>query len=365
MAPSPGPGSRPNHSHVHSHGHSHAGQGISHAMGMPPLQSMPSNGMLTASRPPPAVPVASSEMSIRNGSYQGLLPPMTGHHGGLYQQGNSGSQPLIFPPPMAAAAAPPPPAAHIQSFRARDAHGAPVALKIVNLDTPEDQDVADIQREVVLLSQLRDADRYNAVRYWGCWTEGPEIWLVMDLAEGGSVRTLMKAGPIAERYASIIVHETLMALAFLHRSGILHRDVKADNILLTNAGHILLCDFGVAASLASATTISNKRSTFLGTPCWTALEVVAVGDGKLYGFHQQRQVHSYQLFRSDVGLVAPSYGGGGIVIDASRSSGLELVREFEGGSTSADTFEFGGPGRGKVQDRERMPVLRKIPSTQF
>ncbi|KAE8220213.1 hypothetical protein CF319_g6227 [Tilletia indica] len=303
MAPSPGPVSGPNHGHVHNHGHSHAGQGIAHAMGMPPLQSMPSNGMLTASRPPPAVPVASAGMSIGNGSYRGLPPPSPGHHGSLYQQGNSGSQPLIFPPPMAVAAAPPSPVAPVQSsvhetFRkleliGRGAYGsvfrgqyirtgAPVALKIVNLDTPDDQDVADIQREVALLSQLRDADRYNVVRYWGCWTEGPEIWLVMDLAEGGSVRTLMKAGPIAERHASIIVRETLIALAFLHRSGIIHRDVKAANILLTNAGRILLCDFGVAASLASATSMSNKRSTFVGTPCWMAPEVVAAADGKLY-----------------------------------------------------------------------------------
>ncbi|KAL9932585.1 hypothetical protein V8E36_008702 [Tilletia maclaganii] len=162
------------------------------------------------------------------------------------------------------------------------ASGTAVALKIVNLDTPDDQDVADIQREVALLSQLRDADRFNVVRYWGSWLEGPEIWLVMDLAEGGSVRTLMKAGPIAERHASIIVRETLVALAYLHRSGIIHRDIKAANILLTNSGRILLCDFGVAASLASATGAGNKRSTFVGTPCWMAPEVVAAADGKLY-----------------------------------------------------------------------------------
>ncbi|KAK0538322.1 kinase that interacts with cdc31p [Tilletia horrida] len=162
------------------------------------------------------------------------------------------------------------------------ASGTAVALKIVNLDTPDDQDVADIQREVALLSQLRDPDRYNVVRYWGSWLEGPEIWLVMDLAEGGSVRTLMKAGAIAERFASIIVRETLIALAYLHRSGIIHRDIKAANILLTNAGRILLCDFGVAASLASATGAGNKRSTFVGTPCWMAPEVIAAADGKLY-----------------------------------------------------------------------------------
>ncbi|SPO25149.1 related to ser/thr protein kinase [Ustilago trichophora] len=156
--------------------------------------------------------------------------------------------------------------------------GASVALKVVNLDTPDD-DVSDIQREVALLSQLREAASKNVVRYWGCWLKGPELWIVMDFAEGGSVRTLMKAGPIAERYCAVIVRETLVALNYLHKSGIIHRDIKAANILLTSTGKILLCDFGVAASLAS-NSVHSKRSTFVGTPYWMAPEVIT--EGKTY-----------------------------------------------------------------------------------
>ena len=70
------------------------------------------------------------------------------------------------------------------------ATGTAVALKVVNLDTPED-DVEDIQHEVALLSQLKEASKHNVVRYWGCWLKGPELWIVMDFAEGGSVRTLV------------------------------------------------------------------------------------------------------------------------------------------------------------------------------
>lgn len=70
------------------------------------------------------------------------------------------------------------------------ASGTAVALKVVNLDTPED-DVSDIQREVAVLSQLREADQKNVVRYWGCWLTGHELWIVMDFAEGGSIRTLV------------------------------------------------------------------------------------------------------------------------------------------------------------------------------
>lgn len=68
--------------------------------------------------------------------------------------------------------------------------GNAVALKVVNLDTPDD-DVSDIQKEVAVLSQLREAESKNVVRYWGCWLKGPELWIVMDYAEGGSIRTLV------------------------------------------------------------------------------------------------------------------------------------------------------------------------------
>lgn len=97
------------------------------------------------------------------------------------------------------------------------ATGHVVALKIINLDTADD-DVDDIQKEVSLLKRLMiqggidaskeqgsgaatpgsgsgaDWNHYgvpNVIKYYGCWTEGPKVWIVMELAEGGSVRTLV------------------------------------------------------------------------------------------------------------------------------------------------------------------------------
>jgi serine/threonine protein kinase len=68
--------------------------------------------------------------------------------------------------------------------------GELVALKIINLDG-QDDDVEAIQKEVALLSSLRGTDSTNITRYHGCWLEGPHVWIVMDLAQGGSVRTLV------------------------------------------------------------------------------------------------------------------------------------------------------------------------------
>lgn len=70
-----------------------------------------------------------------------------------------------------------------------------VALKIIDLDTADD-DTADIQREVGMLSAMtRNGEgaggNNNVTRYFGCWMEGPKVWIVMDYAEGGSFRTLV------------------------------------------------------------------------------------------------------------------------------------------------------------------------------
>jgi protein-serine/threonine kinase len=75
---------------------------------------------------------------------------------------------------------------HLQS-------GHIVALKIINLDT-EDDDVGDIQKEISLLQQLMSGSGGslpNLVRYYGSLLEGPRVWIIMELAEGGSIRTLV------------------------------------------------------------------------------------------------------------------------------------------------------------------------------
>lgn len=56
----------------------------------------------------------------------------------------------------------------------------------------------------------------------------------------------MKAGPLNEKCIFLLALEACSALSYLHRNGIIHRDIKAANILLTDDGHVKVCDFGVA-----------------------------------------------------------------------------------------------------------------------
>lgn len=158
--------------------------------------------------------------------------------------------------------------------------GTVVALKVIDLDTPE-FDVEEIRHEVGLLSQIHQANLKNIVGYWGCWLQGPTLCIAMDYSEGGSLRTLMKPGPIAEKYVAVVTREVLVALSYIHSIGIIHRDLKAANILVTRTGQVMLCDFGVAASFVQGSA-RGKRTTFIGTPYWMAPEVIL--EGRAYDY---------------------------------------------------------------------------------
>jgi serine/threonine-protein kinase 24/25/MST4 len=149
--------------------------------------------------------------------------------------------------------------------------GNVVGLKVCNLDVEGGiEDAADIQREVALLTSMRDAP--NVTQYYGCYMDGPRVWIVMEWAQGGSVRSLMKAndGIVEEKYIVIIIREVLIGLAYLHKQNIIHRDIKAANVLVASTGKVMICDFGVSALLSNS---SSKRNTFIGTPYWMAPEV--------------------------------------------------------------------------------------------
>lgn len=156
------------------------------------------------------------------------------------------------------------------------ATGRVVAIKIVNLDGRDasdvDSEVESIRKEVGFLTQLHGAP--NITEYYGCYVDGPRIWIVMELANGGSALSLMKASPgecLEERYTVVIIREVLVALRYLHKVPIIHRDLKAANVLVTASGKVMLCDFGVSAGL---TPMAKKRNTLAGTPYWMAPEVL-------------------------------------------------------------------------------------------
>ncbi|ODQ77769.1 hypothetical protein BABINDRAFT_40914, partial [Babjeviella inositovora NRRL Y-12698] len=146
-----------------------------------------------------------------------------------------------------------------------------VAIKVLNLDTEEDE-VKDVQQEIQFLAELRNVP--NVTHYYGSYLHDTKLWIIMDYCAGGSIRTLLKPGPIEERYLGVIVRELLVALQSVHSMGVIHRDIKSANVLVARDGRVQLCDFGVAAKLTSE---ALKRTTMAGTPYWMAPEVIMEG----------------------------------------------------------------------------------------
>jgi serine/threonine protein kinase len=81
----------------------------------------------------------------------------------------------------------------------------------------------------------------------------------------------MKAGNLSEKCIAVVMREILFGLVHIHKTGKIHRDIKAANILLTESGRVKLADFGVSAQVTATIT---KKNTFVGTPYWMSPEVI-------------------------------------------------------------------------------------------
>ena len=142
-----------------------------------------------------------------------------------------------------------------------------VAIKVLDMDTDEEA-IEDVRKEIAILSKF---DSNLITKYHTSVLVGTKLWVVMEYAGGGSIRHLLASGVIPEPAIAVISLQVVQALVYLHDTAkIIHRDIKAANILLTIRGTIQLCDFGVAGQLAN----KNRRNSFVGTPYWMAPEII-------------------------------------------------------------------------------------------
>lgn len=109
----------------------------------------------------------------------------------------------------------------------------------------------------------------NIVAYYGCG--GPDsqgrMWILMDLCLGGTAYDLLRIDSLSEEQIAFITQSMVKALIYLHGRGIIHRDIKSRNLLLTEHGEVKLSDFGVSSEEA------GNNTTFAGTPYWMSPEV--------------------------------------------------------------------------------------------
>ncbi|KAI0762730.1 kinase-like domain-containing protein [Fomes fomentarius] len=193
----------------------------------------------------------------------------------------------------------------------------PCALKVLDLDRLPPSALRLLQNETQLMSLSKHP---NVLRVRGSWVDGHKLYIAMRLMNAGSIADVMRyqwPGGLDEEVIRCILKQALQGLNYFHINGLIHRDVKAANLLIDDDGTVLLGDLGVAAFLwdsegtqtgqssksrtvnfdifprhnhsnhqrgaAPASlqrpSILGKRKSFVGTPCWMAPEVI---NGKQY-----------------------------------------------------------------------------------
>ncbi|XP_056323294.1 serine/threonine-protein kinase 10 [Danio aesculapii] len=142
------------------------------------------------------------------------------------------------------------------------------AVKVIEVRSEEQLD--DYITEIDILAACRHPNIISLLDaiFFESW-----LWILLEYCPGGALDDIMlelERG-LTEQQISEVCWQTLQALFYLHQHHIIHRDLKAGNILLTMDGQVKLADFGVSAK--NDYTL-QKRSTFIGTPYWMAPEVI-------------------------------------------------------------------------------------------
>uniref|UniRef100_A0AAY4E508 non-specific serine/threonine protein kinase n=1 Tax=Denticeps clupeoides TaxID=299321 RepID=A0AAY4E508_9TELE len=154
--------------------------------------------------------------------------------------------------------------------------GQLAAIKVMDV-TEEEED--EIKLEINMLKSY--SHHRNIATYYGAFVKkstaghDDQLWLVMEYCGAGSVTDLVKktkGNALKEDWIAYICREVLRGLSHLHSHHVIHRDIKGQNVLLTENAEVKLVDFGVSAQLDR--TI-GRRNTFIGTPYWMAPEVIA------------------------------------------------------------------------------------------
>jgi serine/threonine-protein kinase len=151
-----------------------------------------------------------------------------------------------------------------------------VALKVMHASLADDaQFVSRFQREAKSAARLSDP---HVVAVFDQGEDGDLVYLAMEYVPGRTVRDVLREhGRLSAEQALTILDPVLQALDAAHRAGFVHRDVKPENVLLTDDGRVKVADFGLARAISAATSSAATQGLLIGTVAYLSPEQVERG----------------------------------------------------------------------------------------
>jgi serine/threonine protein kinase, bacterial len=151
----------------------------------------------------------------------------------------------------------------------------PVAVKVMDSRyAGDDQFLTRFQLEARTVARLKDP---GLVAVYDQGLDARHPFLVMELVEGGTLRELLaERGPMPPHAVVAVLRPVLGGLAAAHRAGLVHRDVKPENVLISDEGDVKIADFGLVRAVAAAGITST--SVILGTAAYLSPEQVSDGN---------------------------------------------------------------------------------------
>src|SRR6201997_2655275 len=151
----------------------------------------------------------------------------------------------------------------------------PVAVKVMDARyAGDDQFLTRFRLEARTVARLKNP---GLVAVYDQGLDARHPFLVMELIEGGTLRELLaERGPMPPHAVAAVLRPVLGGLAAAHRAGLVHRDVKPENVLISDDGDVKIADFGLVRAVAAAGITST--SVILGTAAYLSPEQVRDGD---------------------------------------------------------------------------------------
>lgn len=146
--------------------------------------------------------------------------------------------------------------------------GRDVAVKMMRADLARDETFLErFRREAKNAAKL---NHHAIVAVYDTGQTSPETgsvpYIVMERVQGSTLREIIRdSGPLPLSEAGRVMAEVCRALSFSHEAGIIHRDVKPANIMITNTGAVKVMDFGIARALSDSTSAMTQTSAVIGT----------------------------------------------------------------------------------------------------